>query len=146
MGQIKPYLPVICLLVLSCVFQNESAVGVGMMLGVEVDLATINWLVVTLGGALATAGTGIWIAGKRLAVFLKPHIERFFNSHNRLVDIASEQIPVMSSTLTGVSATLSRLSDTQDSHSEILQQQSDRLEKIRQRLEKKEILDAESDG
>lgn len=111
------------------------------MLGVEVDLATINWLVVTLGGALATAGTGIWIAGKRLAVFLKPHIERFFNSHNRLVDIASEQIPVMSSTLTGVSATLSRLSDTQDSHSEILQQQSDRLEKIRQRLEKQNRID-----
>jgi len=117
-----------------------------MMLGVEVDLATINWLVLTLCSALATAGTGIWIAGKRLATFLRPHIEQFFTAHNRLVTIASDQIPIMSETLTSVSDTLTRLSDTQDSHSEILHKQGESLEKIRARLEKKKILDSESDG
>ena len=116
-----------------------------MMLAVEIDIATINWLVVTVVGALGTAGGGLWLAGKRLAVFLKPHIEQFFTAHNKLVTIASDQIPIMSETLTNVSDTLTRLSDTQDSHSEILHQQGESLEKIRARLEKKKILDAESD-
>ena len=117
-----------------------------MLVGIEVDIATINWALVTLAGALGTAGTGIWLAGKRLATFLRPHIEQFFTAHNRLVTIASDQIPIMSETLTSVSDTLTRLSDTQDSHSEILHRQGESLEKIRARLEKKKILDAESDG
>jgi len=117
-----------------------------MLVGIEVDIATINWALVTLAGALGTAGTGIWLAGKRLATFLRPHIEQFFTAHNKLVTIASDQIPVMSRTLSDVSQTLKRLSDTQDSHSEILHQQGESLEKIRARLEQKKILDAESDG
>lgn len=116
------------------------------ILAIVIEPSDATWLIVTIGGTLTTAAGGFWLAGKKLAIFLKPHVEGAFNSHKKLVEIATDQIPVMNATLTGVNQTLTRLSETQDSHTEILQAQGDTLDKIRARLERKKILDAESDG
>jgi len=101
-----------------------------LLLGYDIDPATVNWLIVGAASIVTTVFGGIYAGGRRFATFIKPYIVDFFTSHKALVDTMSEQVPVVSATLAKLGETQQQQVATLEKHSQILELHGGKLDKL----------------
>lgn len=83
-------------------------------------------VIAAVGGLAYWARVG-WLS---LIGFIKPKIEKAFDSHTNLVDTMADQLPVVSATLSKLGETQQQQCSTLEQHSKILELHGGKLDKL----------------